>query len=86
MQQQQSSNSFACLDALSDSALLRLCDLINDRLVPFSASTVWRKCKTGDFPEPVKVSAQITAWRLGDIREWIKNPAHYKKNKNRGAL
>lgn len=40
-------------------------------IVPFSAATLWRKCRAGEFPKPVKLSDHVTAWRVGDVREWI---------------
>lgn len=40
-------------------------------LLPFSASTLWRKVKAGEFPKPVKLSVRITAWRAEDIRTWL---------------
>lgn len=49
---------------------VRLNDLI-PKIVPFSAATVWRKVKTGQFPKPVKLSDRVTAWRLQDVREWM---------------
>lgn len=46
-------------------------------LLPFSAATLWRLVNTGKFPKPVKVTDQITAWRVSDITAWAKNPAGY---------
>lgn len=46
-------------------------------LVPFSASTLWRLVNAGKFPIPVKVTKQITAWRVSEVQEWSKNPAGY---------
>lgn len=40
-------------------------------LIPFSAATLWRKVKAKQFPEPVKLSANVTAWRVEDVRAWI---------------
>jgi predicted DNA-binding transcriptional regulator AlpA len=40
-------------------------------IVPFSAATLWRKVQSGDFPEPVKLSSRITAWRVEDVRNWM---------------
>lgn len=40
-------------------------------LVPFSGATVWRKCKEGTFPQPVKLSANVTAWRKADVLKWF---------------
>ncbi|MGJ9418723.1 helix-turn-helix transcriptional regulator [Massilia sp. CMS3.1] len=39
--------------------------------VPISKSTLWRRVLAGTFPEPVKLSPRVTAWRAEDIRNWI---------------
>ena len=49
---------------------IRVNDLI--KVIPFSASTVWRKARGGTFPKPVKLSEQITAWRVEDVRAWMR--------------
>ncbi len=41
------------------------------QIIPFSASTIWRKAKNGSFPSPVKLSEQITAWRVEDVQAWM---------------
>ncbi len=41
------------------------------QFIPFSASTIWRKAKNGSFPSPVKLSEQITAWRVEDLQAWM---------------
>ncbi len=46
--------------------------------VPFSAATLWRLIKAGKFPKPVKVTNQITAWRITEIKEWSEDPYSYK--------
>lgn len=43
------------------------------RLIPFSPATLWRKVKDGSFPAPVKLSERVTAWRVEDIRAWMKS-------------
>jgi len=73
------------LDSLSDDSLLRLKTLTEERVVPFSGATVWRKCKEGSFPKPIKISEQITAWRLGDIRAWRRDPESYRVTKTGGV-
>jgi len=67
----------AGIDGLSDNALVRLTNLIALKLVPFSPSTLWRKVRKGEFPAPIKVSAGVTAWRVGDIRAWLESPADF---------
>ena len=64
-------------DSLPDDALIRLKDLLEYSVIPFSATTIWRKIKARTFPQPEKVSSNIVAWRCRSIREWLKNPASY---------
>lgn len=68
----------ASLDQYPDCALLRESQLVPSpkrpgamALLPFSAPTLWRKVKAGDFPKPLKLGPRITAWRCGDIRQWL---------------
>jgi predicted DNA-binding transcriptional regulator AlpA len=56
-------------DALPESGYIRIQKLIE--IIPFSESTIWRKVKKGTFPAPVKLSEQITGWRVEDIRAWM---------------
>lgn len=65
-------------DTLPDSAYIREAQLVQSPKhperpapVPFSAPTLWRKVKDGTFPKPVKLSARVTAWRVGDVRAWM---------------
>jgi prophage regulatory protein len=73
-----STNNNQYYDQLPDDALIRSKQLVNCGLIPFSLPTLWRKAKAGTFPVPIKVTPAITAFRLGDIREWLKDPASYK--------
>ena len=73
--------TIAAFDTLSDSAFIRQSQLVQNSKspasppVPFSAPTLWRKVAAGTFPKPVKLSARVTAWRVGDVRAWLANPA-----------
>lgn len=65
-------------DQLPDSAFVRESQLVyspnrpdSTAPLPFSAPTLWRKVKTGDFPAPVKLSARVTCWQVGAIRAWM---------------
>lgn len=44
-------------------------------LLPFSAATLWRKVKAGEFPAPKKISPRITAWRIEEVRNWVEAQA-----------
>lgn len=62
-------------DDLPASGYIRQAQLIPD-VIPFSSATLWRKCKSGQFPKPVKLSERVTAWRVGDIRQFLQNQAN----------
>ena len=66
-------------DDLPDLAMIQLRQLLNYGVIPFSAATIWRKCRSGEFPAPIKISAGITAWRVGDIREYLVSIANTTK-------
>ena len=71
--------SLVSFEQLPDSALLRLYQLIEQNIIPFSSSTLWRKCRSGQFPTPIKVSANVTGWRVGEVRRWLQKPAAYRQ-------
>lgn len=35
-----------------------------------SRFTIWRWCREGDFPKPIRLSAACTRWRLEDVEAW----------------
>jgi len=65
-------------DQLPDDAFLRQKPLLASGIAPFSATTLWRKCRQGIFPPPIKISKGITAWKVGAIRQWLASPAEYQ--------
>lgn len=40
-------------------------------IIPISPATLWRWIKLEKFPQPVKLSPRITAWRIDDIVKWL---------------
>jgi prophage regulatory protein len=40
-------------------------------ILPFSVATLWRMVKKKTFPAPVKLSENITAWKVEDVRSWL---------------
>jgi prophage regulatory protein len=58
-------------DDLPDAAMIQIRPLIDFKVVPYSATTIWRKCRSGEFPSPIKISSGITAWRVRDIRKYL---------------
>ena len=71
-------NSLLTLSPLPVTGYIRQSQLVRDPkqpdkavLLPFSSATLWRKVKTGEFPQPVKLSARVTAWKVEDVRVWM---------------
>ena len=69
-------------DELPDSAFIRESQLVLDPKrpqypapLPFSAATLWRKVAAGTFPKPVKLSTRVTAWRVSDVRTFLRMPS-----------
>ena len=54
---------------LPDAALIRQRALV--QVIPFSSPTLWRRCRQGLFPKPVRLPGRITAWRWGEVRVWL---------------
>jgi len=65
-------------DELADSSLVRVQQIVatpkNPKpLINVSASTWWRLVRSHKAPPAVHVSAGVTAWRVGDLRCWLKS-------------
>jgi prophage regulatory protein len=60
------------MGALPDEGYVRQSQLI-PIIVPFSPATLWRMVKNQEFPAPVKLSERVTAWRVEDIRAWMRS-------------
>ncbi|WP_080885408.1 helix-turn-helix transcriptional regulator [Nitrospira japonica] len=61
---------FAHFDRLPNSAHVR--QPIVELLFACSSSTIWRRVRDGHIPRPHKLSARVTAWRVGDLRQILK--------------
>ena len=35
-----------------------------------SKTTVWRKQRDGEFPQPIKISANRVVWDQGEVEKW----------------
>lgn len=53
-------------DKLPDAAHVRLPTVA--ALYACSSATVWRNVKSGRIPAPVKLTDNISAWRVGELR------------------
>jgi len=69
------------MHSLPETGYLRLPQIVGKRatdttpgipaIYPVCRSTWWAGVKAGRFPQPVKLSKRITAWRVEDIRALI---------------
>ena len=40
-------------------------------LIGVSEKTIWQWVRQGKFPQPIKLSANVTVWRLSDVQAWL---------------
>jgi len=38
-----------------------------------SRTTVWRWCRDGNFPRPIRLSSGLIAWREKAVLEWVES-------------
>lgn len=62
------------MNSLPEMGFLRLPQIL--KIIPVSKSTWWAGVKSGRFPKAVKLSIGVTAWRVSDIKEYLKQPTH----------
>lgn len=41
-------------------------------IVPLSAATIWRKVSQNQFPKPLKLGPNSTAWLLSEVEQWVR--------------
>lgn len=58
---------------LPAAGFIRLAEL--RQIIPLGKSSIWRKVQLGEFPRPVKLSANVTAWPVESVRAWIDEQA-----------
>ena len=68
----------AALDArLKDDALLRRKHLTGEAgqpgLLGISKASLYRLLAAGKFPKPVRPLPGVVAWRVGDVRDWLRS-------------
>lgn len=57
-------------DSLPAAAVVRVPEVL--RITGMSRTTLWRRCRDGGFPQPVRLpGSAIIGWRAGDVRRWL---------------
>jgi len=74
----KSSGAIPSFDDLADSAFIRESQLVESpkrpgrpALLPLSAPNLWRKVKSGTFPQAINLSQRVTCWKVSDVRVWM---------------
>lgn len=47
-------------------------------LVGLGHTTIYRKIKAGEFPEPIRMGARCTRWRASDVTAWLSEKGETK--------
>ena len=55
--------------SIPSTGFMRISEVLT--VIPISRSSWWAGVKSGRYPKPVKLSARVTAWRVGDIRALV---------------
>ncbi len=45
-------------------------------LLPVSEKTIWTWVKQGKFPQPIRMSGNVTVWRMSEVQAWIEEQAN----------
>ena len=59
---------------IPDNGFVRLPQVLE--VFPIGKSTWWAGVKSGRFPKPIKLGANTSAWRAGDIRQLLQDIAN----------
>lgn len=55
---------------------LRMKDLANrpnsKGLIGVSSQTLWRWIQQNQFPAPIRLSSNISVWRMSEVQAWMK--------------
>lgn len=41
------------------------------QIIGYSVTSIWRRCKDGSFPLPVRIGPGAVAWRHSEIEAWM---------------
>ena len=44
-------------------------------LLPVTEKTIWSWVRDGKFPKPLKLSSNVTVWRMSEVEAWLEEQA-----------
>lgn len=62
---------------LAETGYLRIHQIIGNpkknipALIPISRSQLWRNCRAGKFPKPIKLGPRVTVWSIESVKQYI---------------
>ncbi|WP_081053618.1 AlpA family transcriptional regulator [Burkholderia territorii] len=48
-----------------------------------SRSTIYKRMRDGTFPPAIALGGRMVGWRVGDIEQFLENPARYRASQAR---
>jgi len=69
------------MNQLPETGFVKLFQIIGNKkseppipaIIPVSKSTWWAGVKAGRYPQPVKIGARCTAWKVEDVRAFVES-------------
>lgn len=61
--------------ALSGLELIKIQDV--QRATAMSRAHIYKLCKAGRFPAPLRIGSRFTRWSSADVAHWLSNPHHW---------
>lgn len=58
-------------NVIGDDKIIRRAEL--RELIPVSDMTIWRWERNNGFPRRLRLSAQTVAWRLSEVKAWLRS-------------
>ena len=54
-----------------EAKILRTSDVL--KMVGLSRVTLWRLCRSGDFPRALRLGPRSVGWRSSEVQDWIES-------------
>jgi len=70
-------------ETLTRDSLIRLSEV--SRHTGLRSSAIYQRVKDGTFPAPFKLGSQTSAWKWGEVLDWIRSRPRVEPKAERGA-
>ena len=59
---------------MTEAKIIRTCEVV--KLIGLSRVTLWRMCRSGDFPQAIRLGgtkSRAVGWRVSEVESWIES-------------